>query len=72
MTILARKLGNQPILVIEGKRLKSDFKLLSKFEKELSNFKLPKEILYIKKFSRNNYGKIDRKKIFNYSLNYAN
>ena len=60
----------QPALVIEGQRLLSDKHLNKKFEKILSNFKIPKEIYYLKKMFRNNYGKIDRNKIFNYFSNY--
>ena len=60
----------QPALVIEGQRLLSDKHLNKKLEKILSNFKIPKEIYYLKKMFRNNYGKIDRNKIFNYFSNY--
>ena len=61
----------KPILVVEGRKIKSDKKLIDNFEKKLSNFKLPSEIYYLKNFFRNNYGKIDRKKIFNYITSYA-
>ena len=62
----------QPALVIEGQRLLSDKYLNKKFEKNLSNFKIPKEINYLKKIFRNTYGKIDRNKIFNHFSNYDN
>ena len=55
----------QPVLVIEGKKQKYDYKLIHRIEKDLSNFKSPKEIFYMKELYKNNYGKIDRKKIFN-------
>ena len=55
----------QPVLVIEGKKQKYDHKLIHRIEKDLSNFKSPKKIFYMKELYRNNYGKIDRKKIFN-------
>ena len=62
----------QPALVIEGQRLNSDKYLNKKLEKNLSNFKIPKEINYLKKIFRNTYGKIDRNKIFNHFSNYDN
>jgi acyl-CoA synthetase (AMP-forming)/AMP-acid ligase II len=62
----------KPILIVEGKKIKSDSKLIENFEKKLSNFKLPSEIYYIKSFFWNNYGKIDRKKIFNFITNHVN
>ena len=62
----------KPILIVEGKKNKSDKILLQKLENKLSNFKLPSEIYYLKSFFRNNYGKIDRKKIFNYISKHVN
>ena len=62
----------KPVLVIEGKKKASDYKILNKLNVKLSNFKLPKEIFYLKNFYRNFYGKIDRNKIFKDLINYAN
>jgi len=62
----------QPVLVIEGKKNISDQNLLTKIDKNLSNFKMPKEIYYLKNFFRNNYGKIDRNKIYNHFTKYVN
>ena len=56
----------EPALVIEGSKIKSENKLLVDIGKRISNFKVPKQIYYLKKFFRNNYGKIDRLKIYNY------
>ena len=74
--IIAKKkhpiLNWKPILIVEGKKTKSDKNLLENLEKNLSNFKLPSEIYYLKFFFRNSYGKIDRKKIFNYITNNVN
>ena len=60
----------QPVLVVEGGKIFSDKYFNLKFEKNLSNFKIPKEIYYLKIFYRNAYGKIDRNKIFNHFSNY--
>jgi long-chain acyl-CoA synthetase len=62
----------QPVLVVEGRKIFSDKHLNLKFEKNLSNFKIPKETYYLNLFYRNTYGKIDRNKIFNHFLNYDN
>ncbi len=62
----------QPVLVIEGKEIKSDKTLLDNLNKKISNFKVPKDILYLNKLDRNSYGKIDRKKIFENVSNYEN
>ena len=62
----------QPVLIIEGKKNISDRKLISQIDKSLSYFKTPKEIYYLKNFFRNNYGKIDRNKIYNYFSKYVN
>ena len=74
--IIAKKkhtiLNWKPILIVEGKKTESDKNLLENLEKNLSNFKLPSEIYYLKFFFRNSYGKIDRKKIFNYITNNVN
>jgi acyl-CoA synthetase (AMP-forming)/AMP-acid ligase II len=67
-----KTLNWQPALVIEGKRLFSDKNLNTKFERNLSNFKIPKKIYYMKKLFRNTYGKIDRNKIFAHISNYDN
>ena len=74
--IIAKKkhtiLNWKPILIVEGKKTESDKNLLENLEKNLSNFKLPSEIYYLKFFFRNSYGKIDRKNIFNYITNNVN
>ena len=62
----------KPVLVIKGKKNISDQNLLTKIDKNLSNFKMPKEIYYLKNFFRNNYGKIDRNKIYNHFTKYVN
>ena len=62
----------KPILIVEGKKNKSDKILLQKLKNKLSNFKLPSEIYYLKSFFINNNGKIDRKKIFNYISKHVN
>ena len=56
-----------PIAVIEpGSIKKIDIDYFSKkCKKYISSFKVPKQIIY-KKIPRNNYGKIDRKKIENF------
>ncbi len=67
--IIKRKhaiLNWEPVLVIEGSKIKSENKLLTDIGKRISNFKVPKQIYYLKKLFRNNYGKIDRLKIYNY------
>ena len=58
--------------MIEGKKKLSYYKILNKLNVKLSNFKLPKEIFYLKNFYRNFYGKIDRNKIFKDLINHAN
>ena len=62
----------QPVLIIEGKKILSDKKLITKIGRNLSNFKTPKEIFYLKNFFRNSYGKIDRNRIFNHFAQHVN
>ena len=61
----------EPALVIEGFNSSLEDKLIRNISNELSNFKIPKKIYYIKNFYRNNYGKIDRSKIYNQILKNA-
>ena len=61
----------EPALVIEGSNSSLEDKLIRNISNELSNFKIPKKIYYIKNFYRNNYGKIDRSKIYNQILKNA-
>ena len=61
----------EPVLVIEGLNTNSENKLIRGIGNELSNFKIPKQIYYIKNFYRNNYGKIDRLKVYNHILKNA-
>tara|TARA_B110001452_G_scaffold40466_1_gene30962 strand:+ start:467 stop:1894 length:1428 start_codon:yes stop_codon:yes gene_type:complete len=61
----------EPALVIEGFNSSLEDKLIKNISNELSNFKIPKKIYYIKNFYRNNYGKIDRSKIYNQILKNA-
>ena len=61
----------EPALVIEGFNSSLENKLIRNISNELSNFKIPKKIYYIKNFYRNNYGKIDRSKIYNQILKNA-
>ena len=61
----------EPALVIEGFNSSLEDNLIRNISNELSNFKIPKKIYYIKNFYRNNYGKIDRSKIYNHILKNA-
>ena len=61
----------EPVLVIEGFNSSLENKLIKNISNKLSNFKIPKKIYYIKNFYRNNYGTIDRFKIYNHILKNA-
>ena len=62
----------EPALVIEKSKTKLGSNFIKNISYVLSNFKIPKKIYYINKFYRNNYGKIDRSKIYYHILKNAN
>ena len=57
-------LGLAPILILQKNEKKISLENLRvKLIKYLSNYKIPKKIIYINKIPKNNYGKIDRKQL---------
>ena len=53
----------KPVCILTNKKKISINKIKTNLKDKISNYKIPKEIYFIKSFPKTSYGKIDRKKL---------